>query len=302
MAKTRAQKIETLFHLALPLKGASRERFLADACKEDQTMYLEIISLLAHYQVEDELLEGMAVPALVNAREFEEPVFTQGELVGFHYEIISHLGKGGMGEVYLARDQRLGRKVAVKILSRYLADRPAFIDRLRREALAASGLNHPNILTIYEFGEHGVLHYIVSEFVEGSSLREHIGRLSNSEALDYAKQIGRALAEAHAAGIVHRDIKPENVMVRPDGFIKVLDFGLAKPDRPQSDAGRSLFERLAKASTSTVPGLLLGTIDYMSPEQARGEPVDRRTDIWGWGVGLPEMLPGKKTFEDFPGP
>jgi serine/threonine protein kinase len=301
MAKTRAQKIETLFHLALPLKGASRERFLADACKEDYTMYLEIISLLAHHQVEDELLEGFAIPTLVNARELEEPVFKQGELVGSHYEIISHLGKGGMGEVYLARDQRLGRKVAVKILPRYLADRPAFIDRLRREALAASGLNHPNILTIYEFGEHGVLHYIVSEFVEGSSLREHIGRLSISEALDYAKQIGRALAEAHAAGIVHRDIKPENIMVRPDGFIKVLDFGLAKPDGPQSDAGKSLFERLANAGTNTVPGLLLGTVNYMSPEQARGEPVDRRTDIWSWGVVLYEMLHGKRPFEAFPG-
>src|SRR5579864_8187685 len=157
MAETKAQRIESLFHLALLLNGEARERFLAEACKDSHSLYLEVSSLLAHHQVEDELFKRMAAPDQARSGELSDPVLKEGERIGSYYEIISRLGKGGMGEVYLARDHRLGRKVALKILHQNLASRPAFIDRLRREALAASGLNHPNILTIYEFGEHATL-------------------------------------------------------------------------------------------------------------------------------------------------
>jgi serine/threonine protein kinase/sugar lactone lactonase YvrE len=292
MPETRWTKVESLFHEALRLSPEERERFLAQACSGDSLLYREIVSLLSHFRSEDELLEKMGVPPL---DQQSAPVFTPGERIGL-FEIIRLLGRGGMGEVYLARDPRLGRKVALKVLPRSLTN-PAIIERLRREAQAASALNHPNILTIYDFGQQGEIHYMVTEFVEGASLRASIGKLTINDALNYARQIAEALKAAHAVGIVHRDIKPENIMVRSDGYIKVLDFGLAKLAQPQSESNQSIYQRLSETDAATVPGLLVGTINYMSPEQVRGQAVDQRTDIWGWGAVLYEMLAGVRPFE-----
>ena len=211
------------------------------------------------------------------------------------YEIRSRLGAGGMGEVYLAEDSRLSRKVALKIL-------PADFDaeklrRFEQEACAASALNHPNILTVYEINQEDSTHYIATEFIDGVTLRERMrsSPMSLSEALDVAAQIASALAAAHEAGIVHRDIKPENVMLRADGYAKVLDFGLAKLTEKRSEPPDPEAETRALVKTS--PGLVVGTISYMSPEQARGAPVDARTDIWSLGVVLYEMLTGRLPFE-----
>jgi len=293
MSETRWARVESLFHEALVRQGEDRERFLADACAGDHALYGEVISLLGHYQEQDPLLEKSGLPPL--SRE-SQPVLKQGDSIG-SYEVIALLGRGGMGEVYLARDLRLGRKVAIKILPESLAGNPALIERLRREAQTASALNHPNILTIYEFGRQGDLQYIVSEFVDGISLREYIGKLSPQQSLDYARQIALALEASHSVGVVHRDIKPENVMVRSDGIVKVLDFGLAKLSDQSFQAGQSLYQRLASSAAGSVPGLLVGTINYMSPEQVRGQPLDQRTDIWSWGITLFEMLNGKRPFE-----
>ncbi len=293
MTEMRWKRVESIFHEALSLHGGSREEFLAVACQGDDALRSEVDSLLANYEESDEFLEDGAVPRGASISEPTSPTFNNGVVLG-HYEIIQLLGAGGMGEVYLARDQRLGRKVALKILPAGFA---GSIERLRREARAASALNHPNILTIYDFGQQSELHYIVCEYVDGVQLREKIGNLSMAEALNYARQAGQALEAAHSVGIVHRDIKPENIMVRPDGYLKVLDFGLAKLIAPQSASGRSLYERLAGSGAATVPGMLLGTLNYMSPEQVRGQPLDLRTDIWSWGVLLYEMICGSRPFD-----
>src|SRR5579864_6602657 len=225
------------------------------------------------------------------------PILKEGRHLG-PYVIMRLVGKGGMGEVYLARDSRLERKVAIKVLTLPPCDDfTGGIESLRREARAASQLNHPNILTVYDFGQEDGLQYMVSEFVEGISLRNKIGQLSAAEAMDYALQVGHALEAAHAAGIVHRDIKPENIMLRADGYIKVLDYGLAKFSLPHLPDGQSLYKRLSNTSTKSVPGLLMGTVDYMSPEQIRGQSIDLRTDIWSWGVLLYEMVAGRRPFE-----
>lgn len=207
-----------------------------------------------------------------------------------------------MGEVYLAQDTRLGRQVAIKLLSSdYTHDKEQLL-RFEREAYAASSLNHPNILTIHEVGSEAGQHFIATEFVEGENLRKHTARapLEMREALDIAAQVAFALAAAHAAGIIHRDIKPENIMVRPDGFVKILDFGLAKlmDDAPAERAESGDPEVPTKAMLNTVPGMVMGTVQYMSPEQARGQAVDARTDIWSLGVVLYEMLTGRAPFEE----
>jgi eukaryotic-like serine/threonine-protein kinase len=202
------------------------------------------------------------------------------------YEIRSLLGKGGMGEVYLAYDRTLRRKVALKVLRADLTAKKDRLKRFEREAFAASRLNHPNILTIYEFGSEDNYHFIVTEFVEGESLGQHLRRASFKlhEILEIGIQIASALAAAHAAGIMHRDIKPDNIMLRRDQLIKVLDFGLAKLSEQESDDVDT--QGVTKVWHSTMPGLVMGTPHYMSPEQARGLPLDTRTDIWSLGVVL----------------
>nr|MBA3768122.1 protein kinase [Acidobacteriota bacterium] len=217
---------------------------------------------------------------------------SQGERLG-RYEIRSFIGAGGMGEVYLAVDLQLARTVALKLLpANFVSDRQRML-RFIQEAKTASALNHPNIVTIYEIGQSGSVHFIATELIEGVTLRQRLMSASMEliETLDIAIQAAGGLATAHEAGIVHRDIKPENIMLRNDGYIKILDFGLAKLLR-QQDVWRE-----ASTLVATEPGILMGTIQYMPPEQVRGQEVDARADVWSLGVVLYEMLAGRRPFD-----
>src|ERR1043166_3459519 len=216
-----------------------------------------------------------------------------------HYRIVEKLGAGGMGEVYLAEDMKLGRKVAIKILSDEYTTNRDRLHRFEQEACAASALNQPNILTIHEVGNDEGRHYIATEYIDGLTLRRKIGgaQLEASEILDIAVQVASALEEAHAAGIIHRDIKPDNIMVRRNGYVKVLDFGLAKLTESSIDREPSDGEASTRVLVQTDAGVVMGTSHYMSPEQARGKPVDARSDIWSLGVVIYEMVAGRTPFE-----
>ncbi len=215
------------------------------------------------------------------------------------YEIISQLGAGGMGEVFLARDSRLDRKVALKVLPDKIARDKERLHRFEQEAKAASALNHPNILTIFEFGSEEESHYIVLEYIDGVTLSEKIasGQLTLNESLTIASQVASALATAHEAGIIHRDIKPDNIMIRRDGIVKVLDFELAKLTELHKDFHPTNNEPPTRLQIKTNPGTVMGTPNYMSPEQARGLETDSRTDIFSLGVVLYEMLAGQRPFK-----
>ncbi len=296
MTPEQYQRVGELYHAALELEPAAREGFLNRVCGDDATLRREVDSLLS---ASDKARTYFAAPATEVAAGLVDEQ-SHPSLVGQslnHYRVLSLLGAGGMGEVYLAFDTRLGRKVAIKVLpARFTRD----ADRVRRfekEARAASSLNHPNLITIHEIGQVASAHHIVTEFVEGETLRRQItqGALTIDTALEVAEQIASALAAAHAVGIIHRDIKPENVMVRPDGLVKVLDFGLAKlsrPDFPPADP-----ESSTVAALSTESGVVMGTISYMSPEQVRGQKVDASSDIFSLGVVLYEMIAGRRPFE-----
>ncbi len=215
-----------------------------------------------------------------------------------HYSIVSKIGAGCMSEVYLAQDTKLDRKVAIKFLHEEFSKDADKLGRFIREAKAASALNHPNILTVYEIGEIDGKNYIATELIDGKTLREH---LSNKESLQLNQilkigvQVSEALSAAHQAGIIHRDIKPENIMLRKDGYAKVLDFGLAKLSEPVAP-GSAGSEDATRVQVNTTPGMVMGTVSYMSPEQARGTTTDARTDIWSLGVVLYEMLSGRVPF------
>jgi serine/threonine protein kinase/tetratricopeptide (TPR) repeat protein len=216
-----------------------------------------------------------------------------------HYRILDRLGAGGMGEVYLAEDLKLGRKVAIKVLSAEYTTSRDRLNRFEQEACAASALNHPNILTIYEVGDDNGRHYIATEYIDGLTLRRKLaaGRLEPAEILDIAVQIAAALEEAHSAGIIHRDIKPDNIMIRRNGYVKVLDFGLAKLTESLIDRSPSDGEASTRVLVQTDAGVVMGTSHYMSPEQARGKLVDARADIWSLGVVMYEMVAGRTPFE-----
>jgi serine/threonine-protein kinase len=215
-----------------------------------------------------------------------------------HYRILSAIGKGGMGEVYLAQDTKLNRKVAIKFLSDEFSKDSEKLNRFIQEAQATSALNHPNILTVHEIDEFNSTHYIAAEFIEGETLRDLVAKkdsLPLNRILKIGIQVSEALVAAHTTGITHRDIKPENIMIRKDGYVKVLDFGLAKLTEEKASKFISL-EGETKALVKTNPGMVMGTVSYMSPEQARGKETDERTDIWSLGVVLYEMLAGKVPF------
>src|SRR5882762_4530783 len=216
-----------------------------------------------------------------------------------HYRILEKLGAGGMGEVYLAEDTKLGRRVALKILGEEYTTNRDRLNRFEQEASAASALNHPNILTIHEVGSDDGKHFIATEYIDGTTLRRKVSGppMDVAEILDIAVQVASALEEAHAAGIIHRDIKPDNIMIRRNGYVKVLDFGLAKLTENSTDKTPSDGEAATRVMVQTDAGVVMGTAHYMSPEQARGKPVDARTDIWSLGVVMYELIAGRTPFE-----
>src|SRR5450830_483421 len=211
------------------------------------------------------------------------------------YEILAPLGAGGMGEVYRAKDPRLGRDVAIKVLPASFSSDPDRLRRFEHEAQAAGALNHPNITAVYDIGQHDGAPYVVQELLEGETLRSALsgGRLAPRRAIDYALQTAHGLAAAHEKGIVHRDLKPENVFVTKDGRIKILDFGLAKLTQSEAPAFAT---NLPTATAGTEPGVVLGTLGYMAPEQVKGRPADARSDIFAFGAILYEMLSGRRAF------
>src|SRR5437588_581071 len=212
------------------------------------------------------------------------------------YEIVASLGAGGMGEVYRARDPRLGRDVAIKVLPTYLHRNPDRLRRFEQEARAAGALNHPNILAVYDVGTHDGAPYIVSELLEGESLKDRLndGPISQRKAIDYAVQVAHGLTAAHEKGIVHRDLKPDNLFITKDDRIKILDFGLAKLIEPATEGIAQT--DIATRKVHTDPGTVVGTVGYMSPEQVRGRHVDHRSDIFSFGAVLYEMLSGQRAF------
>src|SRR5881398_557067 len=294
MTPQRFQQISQIYQATLECEPEQRAAFLQQSCGGDRDLRQEVESLLASEK---------SAEAFFSSKGMKEKAKRLGgkpsqSLVGRtldNYQVLSLLGVGGMGEVYRARDTKLGREVAIKVLPAGFASGSDRL-RLEREARAVSALNHPNILTIYEIKEVDEHLFIATEFVDGENLRERIrnGRMKLAEVLDVAIQVASALSAAHAAGIVHRDIKPENIMLRRDALVKVLDFGLAKLTDPESTATGP--EEVTLQRFSTEPGVVLGTSVYMSPEQARGLPLDTRTDIWSLGVVLYEMVGGHVPF------
>lgn len=295
MTPERWRQVKEIFDSAIKYRPEHRDVFLSEACSGDEDLRSEVESLIVSHEKEGSFIDEPAYYAAAKSLVNEKPELPSGYSIR-NYEILSFISRGGMGEVYLAQDKRLNRKVALKLLpDAFTRDN----DRLRRfeqEARAASALNHPNIITIYEIFQTDSTHVIATEFVEGETLRQRLGRSSFSlhDALNIAIQIADALAAAHKAGIIHRDIKPENVMLRPDGYIKILDFGLAKLSE-QDNAAISAEAPTMQVRTGS--GFVLGTAGYMSPEQARGLPVDPRSDIFSFGAVMYEMIAGRKPFE-----
>ncbi|HQR33581.1 MAG TPA: serine/threonine-protein kinase, partial [Blastocatellia bacterium] len=295
------RKISEIYHAASVLEPEQRPDFLKQACNGDEVLLREVEQLLLSNEQAGSFL---AKPA-VEIEHVIEKVFESSShhelLIGREfgqYQILSKIGAGGMGEVFLAEDNRLGRKVALKLLPAEFVSDSVRVKRFEREAKAAGATAHPNIVSIYDIGQSENIHYIASEFVEGETLRRRIRRspLRPIEALDIAMQVAGALASAHNAGFIHRDIKPENIMVRPDGFVKVLDFGLAAFTKPEFYQANSDSDDAIAISIDTLPGTIIGTVNYMSPEQVRGQKVDDRTDLWSLGVVLFEMLTGHSPF------
>jgi len=287
----RWQQIEELCQSALDREPAQRNAFLQEACRGDEALRREVESLLTYHTDGQRILDRPALQ-VVAEKLAEEPPTLLGKSLG-PYQVVGVLGAGGMGEVYRARDARLNREVAIKVLPRHLSERADLQQRFEQEARAASALNHPNIITIHEIGRVDSAHYLVMELVEGKTLREMLnsGALAIKRILQLTTQVTDGLAKAHAAGIVHRDLKPENLMITKEGLVKILDFGLAKQQRV-AGAGTET----AALGKSTEPGILLGTVGYMSPEQARGEAVDFRSDQFSLGAILYEMVTGKRAF------
>ncbi|HEX7778816.1 MAG TPA: serine/threonine-protein kinase, partial [Vicinamibacterales bacterium] len=284
MTAERWREIERIYQRAVELPVSERATFVGREAGQDAELVAEVEALLAYDERPAAFMQHSALD--LAARALAGQTAQCFDRIG-SYEILEPLGAGGMGEVYLAHDSRLARKVALKLLRPDLSD-PDWIAAFRHEALAASALNHPNIVTIYEIGEHEETRFIAAEFVDGITLRERLkqGPIPALELVDIAAQIADGLAAAHDAGVVHRDVKPENVMLRPDGLVKILDFGIAT--RTASD--------LPSVSATSTEGrrLIVGTTGYMSPEHRQGLPVDVRTDVWSLGIVIAEMATGQQ--------
>lgn len=288
------ENLKEIFHAALALPSDERADYIEKTCGRNDSLRHAVESLLKSHE-ESNFLDTPAYDAAAEVLA-DRLKLEAGQIVG-HYRIVSLLGEGGMGKVYLAGDTKLHRKVSLKFLSSNFVRDKVGMRRFEQEARAASALNHPNILTIHEIGEADGHRFIATEFIEGQTLRERLASgLDIDDALDIAIQVASALVAAHRIHIVHRDIKPENIMIRKDdGLVKVLDFGLAKMTARRPDlAVASGIDTALIANTG--PGVVMGTLAYMSPEQARGEAVDERTDIWSLGVVLYEMVAGCSPF------
>jgi serine/threonine protein kinase len=284
------KQVDALLEQALEQPAEEREAFVVSAAQDNAVLRDEVLSLLKAQSQAAQFMERSALNVAAQNLAQNSNITTLASLVGQElasYRIEKLLGAGGMGEVYLARDLKLGRMVALKVLPLHFVVDGERLSRFQREARALSSLNHPNLVTIYEIGEAKGLHFIAMELVEGQTLSSLRDKLSVKELLSIVVQVAEALGAAHQAGIIHRDIKPDNVMVRPDGYVKVLDFGLVKLTEVESVPG---------APNHTKLGVAMGTLAYMSPEQAAGETVDQRTDIWSLGVVLYELAAGRKPF------
>jgi serine/threonine protein kinase/Tol biopolymer transport system component len=295
MTPERWRQVKEIFNSAINYRPEEREVFISQACSGDEALRSEVESLLASHERSGQFIDEPAFAVAAELLVDDKSELKPGQSVG-SYEVLSFLNRGGMGEVYLAEDKRLGRKVALKLLPTSFTKDGDRLRRFEQEARAASALNHPNIITIFEIREAGSSHVIATEFVEGETLRTRLNRasLSVSEALDIAIQVADALSAAHKAGIIHRDIKPENIMLRPDGYVKVLDFGLAKLSEQASPA---VAAEAPTIQVRTGSGIVIGTAGYMSPEQARGLGVDSRSDIFSLGAVIYELLARRKPFE-----
>ncbi len=299
MTPERWQHIDKLLEEALELEASERAAFLDQACAGDEAMRRKVEALLAAHGRAESFIETPAMEAAAQALAEQARSMVGRQLD--HYRILSLLGKGGMGEVYRARDTHLNREVAIKLLPAAYSQDAERLRRFEQEARAAGMLNHPNILVVHDIGlaspESGGAPYIVSELLEGETLRARLNgsALAPRKAIDFALQVARGLAAAHEKGITHRDLKPENLFVTQDGRIKILDFGLAKL-KPQAISG-VVETQAPTVALLTAPGVIMGTVGYMSPEQASGEEADHRADIFSFGAILYEMLTGKRAFQ-----
>jgi len=297
MNKERANQIEEMYHAALEVAEQEREAFLRQNCGADEDLRREVESLLSFNNVPANFLDN--IPESFVAEMFAEQE-SENSLIDRQigrYKVERLLGKGGMGEVYLAEDVRLKRPVALKFLSVTNSDNQNLLRRFEQEAFAVSALNHPNILTVYDFITEENMNIIAAEYVEGEPLRDKMngGKLPLNEVLQIIEQVAFALAAAHNAGIIHRDIKPENIIIRKDGIVKVLDFGLAKLTEQARDSANA--EVKTKMRSLTISGMIFGTPSYMSPEQVRGQKnINGQTDIWSLGIVLFEMIAGQVPF------
>jgi serine/threonine protein kinase len=295
MTPERWQQVKEIFNSAIMHRTEERSSFVSRACSGDDELRSEVESLIASHEESGSFIDKPAFEAAASLLTREKIELNSGQMIG-SYEVVSFISRGGMGEVYLAEDKRLGRKVALKLLPATFKSDDDRLRRFEQEARAASALNHPNIITIYEINKAAGSHVIATEFVEGETLRSRLNHsaLSLAETLNIATQVADALSAAHKAGIIHRDIKPENIMLRPDGYVKVLDFGLAKLSEQASPV---VAAEAPTIQVRTGSGIVIGTAGYMSPEQARGLSVDHRSDIFSLGAVIYEMLARRKPFE-----